>query len=257
VTWLLRQLRNGQIVPAAVTLLVVAGCASVVRTSPFLPDPKSSALAVAPSAAGTPQPTPITVAGARHIPRSGAIEPGRYFVAKGPWTPATFSFTMPAGWIAENGGQSISKHANDSGREVGFSVVIVDRIYADPCGANDTIELGPTADDLGAGLLALPGVEARGPFQVTVGGRPGQHLELTAAADIDLDVCDPPIGLQIWLDRSGNKYFVLGHIPARVYIVDVAGGRLVLVGTSSFNRTAAPADIAEVEAIFASIEFEP
>ena len=246
-----------RIVLAAMAPILIAGCASVTLTSPSPTDPTASAPAADPAATDTPRPTPITVTGARHVPSNGPIEPGRYFIAKGRFSAATFSFTMPPGWIAENGGQSISKHANESGHEVGWSVVIVDRIFADPCGPNETIELGPTADDLVAGLAALPGVEASGPFEVTIGGRMGRHLELTAAADVDVDACDPPIGLQIWLDRSGNKYFVLGHVPARVYIVDVDGGRFVLVGTSSFNRTAAPADIAEVEGILDSIEFHP
>jgi hypothetical protein len=137
-----------------------------------------------PSATQTTRPTPIVVAGARPVPVAGEIEPGRYFIPKGRWTPATFSFTMPAGWAAENSGQTISKHANESGREVGWGVAIVDRLFADPCGANDTIEVGPTADDLVRALLALPGVEASGPFEVTIGALVEHpHLDVTDPVD--------------------------------------------------------------------------
>ena len=241
---------------AATALTVVAGCASVAPTSPSASDPRSSAPAAAPTATHTPRPTPITVAGARQIPSSGPVEPGRYFIAKGPWTPATFSFAMPAGWVAENGGQTISKHANESGREVGWSVSIVDRLFADPCGPNDTIEIGPTADDLAAALRALPGLDVASPVDVTIGGRSGNVIEVTVPADLDVEECDPPIGLQVWLDRAGTKYFLAGHESvARIYAVDVDSARFVVV--ANHRPTSAPEDIAEMEAILASIEFEP
>ena len=245
-----------KIVPAAFALIVVAGCASPTPTSPSPSDPTSSAPPTAPTAAHTPRPTSSAVAGARHIPGSGPIDPGRYFVAKGPWTPATVSFTMPAGWIAENGGQTISKHANESGREVSWSVSIVDRLFADPCGPDDTIELGPTADDLAAGLRALPGPDVTAPVDVTIRGRSWKVIEVTVSVDVDVEKCDPPIGLQIWLDRNGNKYFLAGHeTVARVYTVDVDSARFIVV--ANHRPTSAPEDIAEMEAILASIEFEP
>lgn len=225
-----------KIFPAAMMLVVVAGCGSLAPTSP--------------------RPTPSAVASDRRIPASGPIEPGRYFIAEGPWTPATFSFTMPAGWVAENGGQTISKHANESGREVSWSVSIVDQLFADPCGPDDTIDIGPTADDLAAALRALPGPDVASPVDVAIGGRSWKVIEVTVPAEVDVEECDPPIGLQIWLDRGGNKYFVAGHeSAARVYTVDVDSARFVVV---AFHRpTSAPEDIAEMEAILASIEFEP
>lgn len=74
-------------------------------------------------------------------------------------------------------------------------------------------------------------------------------------ADVDVEKCDPPIGLQIWLDRSGNKYFVAGHESvARIYTVDVSSARFVVV--ANHRPTSAPEDIAEMEAILASIEVE-
>jgi hypothetical protein len=196
------------------------------------------------------------VAGASRIPGAGEIEPGRYFVPKGPWTAVTFSYTMPAGWIAENGGQTISKHPNESGRQVAFSVSIVDRLFADPCGPNDTLEIGPTADDLARALRQLPGPEVSAPATQTIGGLPGLALEMKVPADIDVEACDPPIGLQIWLDRNAGKYLVAGpESLARIYTVDVDAERFVLVG--GHDWTAAESDIAELEATIESIRFEP
>jgi hypothetical protein len=223
----------------AIGMSLIAGCAGLAPVSP------------SPS-----HPAPSASSGARHIPAIGPIEPGNYFIADGPWTPATFSFVMPDGWIAENGGQTISKHANESGREVGWSVSIVDSLFADPCGPNETIDVGPTADDLALALRALPGPDVASPVDVTIGDRSWKVIEVTVSADVDVEQCDPPIGLQIWLDRSGNKYFLAGpESLARVYTVDVDGARFVVV--ANHRPTSAPEDVAELEAILASIEFEP
>ena len=223
----------------AIALTLIAGCAS------FAP------VSLSPS-----HPAPSADAGARHVPASGPIEPGDYFITEGPWTPATFSFTMPAGWVAENGGQTISKHANVSGREVGWSVAIVDSLFADPCGSNETIDVGPTADDLAVALRALPGPDVASPVDLTIGDRSWKVIEVTVPADVDVEQCDPPIGLQIWLDRGGNKYFLAGpESVSRVYTVDVDGARFVVV--ANHRPTSAPEDVAEMEAILASIEFEP
>ena len=245
----------GRIVRGAMGLVIVAGCATAAPVSP--PTQRQTPGATeTPGATATARPTDVGVLGARRVPGGGEIESGTYFVPMGPWTPATFSFTMPAGWTAQNNGQTISKHPDESGREVGWSVSIVDRLFAEPCGADDTIEVGRTADDLVAALLALPGPQAGAPMDITIGGRSGTRLDLTVPADLDVEACDPPIGLQIWLDKSGTKYLVIGHeLTSRVYTVDVDGGRFVLVAHP--HPTAAPADITELEAIIESIRFEP
>jgi hypothetical protein len=162
---------------------------------------------------------------------------------------------MPAGWVTENGGQTISKHANESGREVSWSVSIVDSLFADPCGPNETIDVGPTADDLAVALAALQGPEVT-TLSVAIGYRSWKVIEVTVPAEVDVERCDPPIGLQIWLDRSGNKYFLAGpESVARVYTVDVDGARFVAV--ANHRPTSAPEDVAEMEAILGSIEFDP
>lgn len=224
----------------AVAVTVLAGC---------------SGGGVAPSASAADAPTPTAAAGVQRLPAIGLIGAGRYLFPKGPFSAASFTLTMPAAWIAENSGQTIGKHPNESGRQVGFSVSIVDHLYADPCGSNETLEIGPTAEDLAEALGALPGPDVSDPVAVSFGGRPGLMVELTVPSDIDVDSCDPPIGLQIWLDRNANKYFVAGpESVARIHAADVDGGRFVMV--AGWDHTAAPEDIAELEAIIASIEFE-
>ncbi len=240
----------------AVALLLVGGCAAAAlgSASPRQSSPRVTASAGA-SLSTTAAATPIVVPGAVRLPSGGQLEPGRYFVPAGPWSPVTYSFAVPPGWVAENGGQSIGKHPNESGRQVGFSVSIVDRLFSDPCGPDTTVDVGPTATDLMTALLALPGPTFGSPVDVTLEGRSGKRVEVTVSAEVDVEACDPPIGLQIWLDRNGNKYLVVGpESVGQILAVDTDAGRFVAVYGA--DHTAAPADVAELQAVIASIEFE-
>ncbi len=143
-------------------------------------------------------------------PAAARLSLARYFIAEGPVDAGDLLVHDARRLGRGERGQTISKHANESGREVGWSVSIVDRLFADPCGPNETIDIGPTADDLAAALRALPGPDVAAPMEVTIGGRSWKVIEVTVSADVDVEQCDPPIGLQIWLDRSGNKYFLRG-----------------------------------------------
>ncbi len=184
---------------------------------------------------------------------NGPIEPGRYYIEKGLLSAATFSFTMPAGWSAQNGGPI--KHRDDSEREIGWGPTVVDTLFADPCGTDETVAIGPTAEDLIAALSELPGPEVGDPADITLGDQPARSVELTVPPSIDVATCDPPIGLQVWIDRAGNYLIIDANAPARVVAMDVADGRFVLA--SSRRETTPPEDVAEFEAILASIQFEP
>jgi hypothetical protein len=164
---------------------------------------------------------------------------------------------MPAGWTAENGGQTISKHPNEPG-EVGFNSYVVTEIYSDACSMDDALkEVGPAVDDLASALIGQPGPAASAPMDISLGGYAGKRIVLTVPADLDLATCRlGNIGLQIWLDEPGDKYLVLlADGTATIYIVDVNGERQVF---STQHRAGSSAeDITEMEAIIASIEFEP
>lgn len=238
-------MNSSRIVRSALALVMLAGCGGPDAASP-------SVLASSPAASAS---TPAAATGADPLPGSGRIEPGRYSIERSSWTPAPFALTMPVGWVAQNGGQTITKHPDESEREISWSVSIVDRLFADPCGPNDTIEIGPTADDLVTAVLDLPGPRASEPQDITLGGLPGKSIELTVPPDLDESQCDPPIGLQIWLDRPGGKYLLIGKgVPTRIYTVDTDGGRFIVV--VQYRPTTAPDDLAEFEAIIDSIEFE-
>ena len=80
-------------------------------------------------------------------------------------------------------------------------------------------------------------------------------LEPVVESGVDLAACDPPIGLQVWLDAAGNYLIVGPEVVTRIYLVDTPGGRLVLV--ANHGQSADPGEIAEVDAMIASIRFEP
>jgi len=218
-----------------------------------------SACAAGPSAGGassTPSSSSAATTGATRYVVAGPIDSGRYYFDRGPYAAVRFTFTMPAGWIAQNGGRTISKHPDEPG-EVGWGPFVITDIYNDACGLDGVLtEVGPTVDDLAGALAAQPGPVASEPVDITLGGYPAKRVDLTVPADLDVSTCRIPIGLQIWLDASGGKYLLIDHgVTTTVYIVDVTGDRLVL--TTGYKTTSAPEDIAEMEAIIASIQLDP
>jgi hypothetical protein len=191
------------------------------------------------------------------IPPSGAIEPGDYIVPEAPWTGVPFTVSMPAGWLAENGGQTISKHP-DEPNELGFNPFVIDTIYDDACRAEPgLVQVGPTADDLVAALRDQGGPAVSRPEDVTLGGYPAQRLELTVPPDLDLATCRiGEFGLQVWFAGPQDKYLVL--LPdgtVSVYVADVGEFRFVLV--TQHREPSTPDDVAELAAIIASIELQP
>lgn len=232
---------------AVMVVILLAGSAGATAAEPSVA-PASPRANTSPSEA---------VPGAVPTPPAGELLTGRYFTAQGDWTPVTFSYQVAApGWFAQNGGQTISKRVDDSAHEISWSVEILDSLFATPCGADDRVPLGPAVSDLVAGLQGLPDVDASEPTQLMIDGRAGQLLELALPDGLTEASCDPPIGIQVWLDQAGGKYLVVGEShTSRVYSVDVDGARFVL--NVNIATTADPADVAEFEAILASITFHP
>lgn len=242
---------------AAVALL--AGCAGASLGSPApTPGGSPSAGPTATSGATTvASASPELVLGAKRTPPSGELTPGRYYTLQNAWTPVTFSFDIAEpGWIAQNGGQTISKNVDQSAREISWSVEIVDSLFATPCGANGRTPIGPAVEDLVNGLRALPDLDVSEPRPVRIDDRAGQLLELSPPAVLDVAACDPPIGVQVWLDAVDDKYLLISdEMVTRVYAIDLAGGRFIL--NVNISRTADPAEVAEFDAIVESITFHP
>ena len=75
---------------------------------------------------------------ANRVPNGRLMEPGRYLIPKGVSTPVTLASTVPGGRTGGDAG--VSKHVDQSGRELGWGVTTVDSIFTDPCGPNYRVD---------------------------------------------------------------------------------------------------------------------
>lgn len=230
----------------AATVVLAAGFAVLGR-----PDSQVGGIAP-PTASPSPTSPPTQPPAPSPVPAAGAIAPGTYHLSNPLWSTVDYELTVPGGWIAENGGETLSKHPDEPGGLM-VNPYVVDRIFADPCGNEESLAVGPSAADLAAALMTQPGPR-KAETAVTLGGHPATLIELRFPPGLDAATCDPPIGLQIWQTTVASSYLVLGDdATLRVYIADVDGRRFVIVAGS---RSASPAsDIAELTAIIDSIRF--
>ena len=235
-------IRTAEILLVATAL---TACASPSASSPASPDRSAT-----PQTASS-EPAPSTFPA---VP-TGIIEPGTYAVRSGAYSAVPFAWTIPEGWVGQNGGQTVSKYP-DEPRELGLNAYVITRIFADACSGTeaDVIEVGPTADDLVAALLEQPGAAVAEPVEITIDGYSGVRVDLTVPADLDLSTCRPPApgGIQIWQSMNGKYFVLLVEAVASVYVVDVQGERLVL--STQHGTTSSPEDIAEMDAIIDSIK---
>jgi hypothetical protein len=241
--------------------LVLIGAALIVALaagSVLIAGGRGAGPVATPTPSPTPTPTPTATptseaSGAPEV-RAGALAAGIYRLSNDPWSAVDYEFTVPNGWTAGNGGQTIGKHS-DQPTEMGIIPFVVDRIMDEPCGPDIQTAIGPTADDLVTALLAQRGPVAKR-SDITVAGLPGTRVELTYPAGLDPASCEPPIGLQIWQDRTGDGFLVLGEgMTIRVDTADVDGARFVI--TSSYQARTSATDIAELDTVLSSIRLLP
>jgi hypothetical protein len=233
--------------------------------------------------------SPTTAAPAQNaMGMPGPSAPGRWFVDPDgdAATPLRVSFQVPEGWASWFGATKYVE--GDADGFTGLSITTVTNLVSDGCRDHTALDppVGPTVDDLATALSELAPFEVTArPTDVTLLGHQGKHLELTVPAMRIAGGGDATLSknvarfmdcvegeLHSWIspinDRSPG---LLGHSagsPLRAFnayqapgqteefwILDVEGTRVVLV---AFDSPASPAaDIAERDAIFDSIRFEP
>ena len=208
-----------------------------------------------PTTAPTHTPAPPSEPTAAALPDDGPLSAGTYRYDRSEFTRVPFRFTVPDGWQARNGGWSIRKGDEDHGQRLRESSV-VENIYANACTGMDAggvLDVGPSADDLVIALMEQRVSNATGPFETTIGwvprtaSRPGEYHRLR-----QLQGCAAGEGLQIWHGQEG--WYTVFDGQNSVYVVDVNGLRAVL--PIVIKPEASAADIAELDAIIQSIEFE-
>jgi len=265
------------VVILAAALLTAAALGSAIAIGsgrlslPLVVDTQSDAPSEAEEAVGALQP----------LPSAGAIDAGTY-VMPNPYTDDapvrhcdrgcsaydSLVLTLPDGWAITDG--LLHKHLGQPG-EVAISVWTVDRVYADPCHWQDSIltELdladhshGPDGGlELDAssegGLLNQVGRSASAPTVVPFGGpyflQPTVRIELSVPSELDITTCDRG-EFRSWTEwdvaDGANSHHAPGQIDV-VYLVDL--DRRPLVIDASHMPNTAPADLAELEQILASV----
>ena len=186
-----------------------------------------------PTPTPTPEPTPIGWL-------SGSIAPGRHEVAV---EGKTFSFAVPlTGWRTSAFDGMIEKGANP--RWIAFFNPF-EQVSTDPCtGAAQTV--GPTVDDFANAMTTIPGTDAVGPTDTTVGGLPAKLVVLTFHDDIG---CSPN---QFWLYGQDSAYPNRLSSVMSAWIVEVNGTRYVF--QTLYDSSDATAE-QEVTQIIDSIQF--
>lgn len=195
------------------------------------------------------------------------LEPGRYFVD--PDGDASTSlrvfYEVPEGWSAWFGALKFNDDTHDA-----LSITTVTNLVQDGCRDHSpaTPAVGPTVDDLATALSQLAPFEvSSAPRDISLFGYSGKHLQLTipldtpstgAGEDRMFSAC---VGESIhsWIaPNNGGSFYGYNGQPGRTedfWILDVDGTRLVLITLTSPESV--PQDLAELQAIFDSIQIEP
>jgi hypothetical protein len=231
------------IAAAAVLVVAVLGYNLLPGMSgPGGPAPTASAIASPPDTTPTPRP----MAG-------GSLAPGAYF-GNAEFSRKAFTFTVPAGWAhADN---FISKGDPWDGNGVTFATWIVSHVYGDSCEWEGSLREVRSPELLATALAEQGGHATTGPTEVTVGGYPATRLEFSVATDFDVSTCDGEF-LRLWPDAGPNEDYGLPiHVgqTTTVYVIDMDGLAMLVVTARKDTSTAG--DVAELQALLASVQFQ-
>jgi hypothetical protein len=255
---------------AGIAIIAVIGFAALTVFRPGTGPGVGAGPTPTPSATPAPTSTPTsTAAASAGVPEfpgySDDVAPGTYLWPAGGVFPADITFTIPSGWISRYG----IPHKDRGGpAEMAVGNWVIANVYADPCqwqGSALDPAVGPTVDDLASALVAQKRRAASPPTDVTLSGYPAKRIELSVPADLDPATCDEGV-MRTWFgpgervdtwysdDPEARSPLRSGQLNV-VYIVDVNGGRLI-IDTWHMPGTSA-ADLAELDAILASMRIEP
>jgi len=209
-----------------------------------------------PSPSPSPSPAPSPTPALRQLPQEQTVLEAGTYVAGDPFG-VPVSLTVPGGWIGRVGGPYLAWVAAQTGNQAEISLSLFDKVFADPChytqGFVDPLP-GPTVEALATALADMPALDVTTPTDVTVDGYRGKQLTMTAPAS--RDGCAPAReGFAVWQLPLGAINAMSPGQRQRVWILDVAGQRLVIAAAESPDSTGQ--ERAEIEAILDSIQIEP
>ncbi|MFI5226754.1 MAG: hypothetical protein ACHQ3P_08775 [Candidatus Limnocylindrales bacterium] len=206
------------------------------------------------SPSASPSPT------AMPLPTSGdvGLSAGTYYVPDAPGSgeinAQRLTFTVPAGWTTAD---FVSKNHGQPG-EVFFTEWVVTHVFNDVCHWGTPVSAGTTTDALISALSAQKGRTASAPSDATIGGYPAKRIELTVPADLNVSTCTNG-NLRYWPGPGPDMSSGLCCNPPGnvddVYVVDIAGRRLVVV--ARYYPGSSAADRAELQSVVDSIQIDP
>jgi hypothetical protein len=133
----------------------------------------------------------------------------------------------------------------------------LDGVYGDPCGGVEAEPAGPTAADLASAFATIPGTDATGPTDVTVGGLPAKLVVVTVPEDIGC----APNQFYLWYDDIAcgddapcSRWASALGSTTRIWIVEVDGTRLTFEAET--YEGASPELEQEIQQMIDSIQFE-
>jgi hypothetical protein len=237
--------------------------------------PTAGSITAAPTTTVAPHGTLPPSSSATALPKNGSLAPGTYAVAK-PGAASDYSrlsVTLPAGWSISDG---LVHKRLDQVDEMAFSVWTgVYDVYDDPCHWQESsvsnLDLGDeqvhsnfheattgatVRKPLHGGLANQIGRNASELTSVELGGQSALKIELSVPAELDLATCDQG-QFRSWTGSSVTGDANAHHSPGQidvVYMVDV--DRSALVIDASHMPATSASDLAELEAIFASMIIE-
>jgi hypothetical protein len=181
---------------------------------------------------------------ARLFDREGTLDAGTYQVDKF-GTP--LQVTVPAGWSTFGDFALLSPEGFEAGY-LGFWDV--DDVNLDACHWHGRANVGPSVDDLVAGLVSQHGMDVTEPTAIELDGRPGQAVTLSPA-DVDPATCDEGV-VSPWFEPDGDSRHYAAPAETEVlWIVDLDGHRAVINTGSVAEMT--PATRAQLDEMLASI----
>jgi hypothetical protein len=211
-----------------------------------------------PTPSPTPQPSPSPTPAA--FPPEGGLSVGTHlFTVNGvPFTlEVSTSGWSSAGFDAELDGGSISKGQSTTSANAWMPMWSLDGVYADPCGRMAAPPAGPSAEDLAAAFTTIPGTDATGPTDVTVGGLPAKLVVVTVPEDIGC----APNQFYLWYDDIAcgdgapcSRWASALGSTTRIWIVEVDGTRLTFEAET--YEGASPELEQEIQQMIDSIQFE-
>jgi hypothetical protein len=208
---------------------------------------------------GPPEPTSTPPLPSESLP---TLTGGSYTVTNAGFTLVPYTFTVPDGWIRDDGGARKGDDVIDGARVLRLSTWIITHVYADSCHWTGTLVPVTDRASLVAALTAQVGHTHSTPVETTIGGLAATKITLSLDAAFDVATCDTaPNGdgiVRLWPDPGPDEnggWLILPGQTDTVFVIEANGEVMVLVTVQHQDSPAA--DVAALEVILNSVEFQP